>query len=118
MFYVPTAQNHVFRLERRDQTGYDVRDMVPPLVPPPAFQPSLPHIFLVRVALVRQMAEFHRLDDAVRNHRRSQTRAQAQEQHLATFVALAAGENFDVSATHIHNQHIHDEMLLGTNSPS
>src|SRR5216683_85216 len=33
------------------------------------------------------MAEFHRLNDAVHDHRRTQTRSESQEEHLSAFVA-------------------------------
>src|SRR5580704_7041582 len=87
LFYVTAAQNHVFRLKSGDQMGYDVGRIALPFVFSKSLQPSLANVILIGVPLVRQMAEFHRLDDAVHNHRGSQTRAQPQKQHLAAFVA-------------------------------
>src|ERR1700693_413255 len=77
LFYVTAAQNRVFRLKSGDQMGYDVGGMALPFVFPESLQPPLPHVVFIGVPLVRQMAEFHRLDDTVHNHRGSQTRAKS-----------------------------------------
>ena len=50
------------------------------------FQSSESDVALVRSLFVRQMTEFHGLDDAIYNEGRTEPRAQAEEQHLAALV--------------------------------
>ena len=87
LFHVAPAEDHVVGFQRCDEVGYNVRDMPLPPLYAPAVQASLPDKVFIGVLFVRQTAEFHRLDDAVHDHRRSQAGSQAQEQHLPALVA-------------------------------
>ena len=87
LFHVASAQNHVFGFERGRQIGDNLRDIALPLSLSGALQASLSDVFFIGVPFVRQVAEFHRLHNAVDDHRRAQTRPEAQEQHLSAFVA-------------------------------
>lgn len=84
---VPSAEHYVVWFQRSNKMGYQIRDMPPPPAFAQSVQASLPHVAFESVFFVRQMTEFHRHDDAVHNHRRSQTRAEAQEQHLSALIA-------------------------------
>src|SRR5260370_34103806 len=69
LLYVAPAKDHVLGFKRGDEIGYNVRDMASPTAYAHAVQPSLPDVVFIGVIFVRQMAEFHRLDDAIHDHR-------------------------------------------------
>src|SRR5260370_17195340 len=81
LLYVAPAKDHFLRFKCGDEIGYNVRDMASPAAYAHAVQPSLPDVVFIGVILVRQMAEFHRLDDATPDHPGPSTPAQPPEQH-------------------------------------
>src|SRR5262249_16922641 len=87
LLHVTSPQDHIVGLEGGDQEGYHVRYILRPLLLSSPIQSANAHIILIGALLVRQMAQLHRLDDAVQNHGSTQTRSQAQEKHLAALVA-------------------------------
>ena len=54
---------------------------------PSRSNPRMPDVVLVGAFLVRKMAQFHRLDDAVDDHGGAKAGSQTEEQHLAALVA-------------------------------
>src|SRR5262249_24882225 len=84
---VAAANNDVIGLERRNQPRHDVGDVTTPFLLAVALQAGTPHVVLEGGLLVGQMAELHRLHDAIDDHGRSKSRSQSQKQHLATPVA-------------------------------
>jgi len=85
---VPAAHHHVVGLQRRLQALRDVRHVAAPPLLAEALEAAPSHVVLVGAALpVRQVRELHRLEDAIDDHRRSETGAEAQEQHPAAPVA-------------------------------
>ena len=76
---IAPAQNYVVRFKSGDQTSHHVFDIAPPLFLAAFFQSSESDVGLVRSLLVRQMTEFHRLDDAIYNKGRTEPGAQAEE---------------------------------------
>ena len=83
---IASAQHHVVRFKSGDHASHHVLDVAPPLFLAVFFQSSEPDVALVRSLFVRQMTEFHGLDDAIYNEGRTEPRAQAEEQHLAALV--------------------------------
>lgn len=83
---IAPAQNNVVGFKRCDHAGYHVLDMSPPFFLAVLFQSRESHITLVRSFFVRQMSEFHRLDDAVYNKSRTEPSTEAEEQHLPALV--------------------------------
>src|SRR5439155_1003528 len=74
---VPAADHDLVRLERGAETRDHVQHVLAPVLLPVALEPSDADIVLECCALlVRQVAELHRLEDAVDDERRSQTRPQ------------------------------------------
>src|SRR5229473_4230017 len=63
LLYVAPAKDHFLGFKCGDEIGYNVRDMASPAAYAHAVQPSLPDVVFIGVIFVRQMAEFHRLDD-------------------------------------------------------
>src|SRR5260370_19863723 len=87
LLYVAPAKDHFLGFKCGDEIGYNVRDMASPAAYAHAVQPSLPDVVFIGVIFVRQMAEFHRLDDAIHDHPGPQTPAQPPRQQLAALVA-------------------------------
>src|SRR6185503_11615890 len=82
------AQHDVIRLQCGEQTLQDVIDLTLPFLPANALEGCGADALLERLAVaVRQMSEFHRLQNAIDDHRGAKTRSQAQEQHPAALVA-------------------------------
>ena len=88
--HVASAQNDVVGFEGGDQAAHHVRDIAPPFLLALLLQSPNAHVILVGALLVRQMAQFHRLDDAIHNHGGTEAGSQAQEEHLAALVASQA----------------------------
>src|SRR5262245_65484245 len=83
-----TAPEHdILGLERGDQASDNVLHVVSPFRQPVSLQPVHPDILLERSVPVWQMAELHRLHDAVDDHRRAQSGAQPEKEHLAAAIA-------------------------------
>lgn len=66
---IAPAQYHVVRFESGDHASHHVLDMVPPLFLAVLFQSGESDVALVRSLFVRQMTEFHGLDNAIHNKR-------------------------------------------------
>ncbi len=86
LFDVASAQYHVGRFESGDQASHHVFDIAPPLFLAVFFQSIESYVGFVRSLFVRQMTEFHGLDDAIYNKGGTEPGAQAEEQHLSAFV--------------------------------
>ncbi len=69
LFNIASAQYHVVRFESGDHASHHVLDMAPPLFLAVFFQSSESDVALVRSLFVRQMTEFHGLDNAIHNKR-------------------------------------------------
>jgi hypothetical protein len=82
MSHVATAKNDFIWFERGNERGDDICDLPPPAALARTFESPLPDVVFVRVLPVGKMAQFHRFDDSVNDHRRTQTRSQAEKQHL------------------------------------
>src|SRR5262249_24011766 len=61
--------------------------IAPPFLLPPLLQAALAHVVFIHALLIRKVAEFHGEHDAIGDERRSQSGAQAEEEHLASLVA-------------------------------
>src|SRR6266545_1214359 len=76
-FCVAAAENHIVRLKRRLELFDDLGDVAAPFLLSQPFQAGQPDVVLVGAAIfVRQVRQFHRLEDPVNNQRGTQTRAQ------------------------------------------
>ena len=69
LFNIASAQYHVVRFESGNHASYHVLDMAPPLFLAMLFQSNESDVALVRSLFVRQMTEFHGLDNAIHNKR-------------------------------------------------
>src|SRR5262245_800796 len=61
--------------------------MAPPFLLASPFQAARADVIFVTSFLVRKMSQFHRLNDAIDDHRRSQTSPKSEEEHLPALVA-------------------------------
>src|SRR5262249_57636352 len=84
---VAAAEDDVLRLQRGDEASDDVLDVTPPLRQPMSFQSVQSDVRLERFVPVRQVAQLHRLHDAVDDHGGAETGPEPQIEHLAAFVA-------------------------------
>ena len=84
---IASAQNHVIRFESGDHASHYVLDIASPLFLAVFFQSLESHVALIRSLLVREMTQFHWLHDAVHDKGRTEAGTQAEEKHLAAFVA-------------------------------
>src|SRR5262245_44327476 len=84
---VAAAEDDVLRLERGAEASDDVLDVTPPLRQPMSFQSVQSGVRLDRFVPVRQVAQLHRLHDAVDDHGGAETGPEPQKEHLAAFVA-------------------------------
>src|SRR5579863_3277316 len=85
---IAAADHHIVRLERGHQPFDHLRHLVAPLLRSEALQSRGANIVLVRpAALEREVAELHRLEDAVDDHGRAEAGAEAEEQHAAALIA-------------------------------
>src|SRR5215475_4563430 len=73
--------------ERGDQAGYHVSGRLFPFLLSQALASSDPDVVFKGPFPVRKMAELHRFHDAIHYHGGTETGAEPQEEHLATFVA-------------------------------
>ncbi len=80
---VAAAENDVVGFKGGNQPFHDIRDELLPFLLAILFQTANPDIILECRFLVRQMAQFHRFEDAVHNHGRTEAGAQSEEQHPA-----------------------------------
>src|ERR1700691_1086235 len=84
---IAASQHDVIGLQCLDEMHDDVGNLPPPLFLSEAFEAGDPHTILKRLALaVRQMPKLRRLQDAVDDHRRAQTRSQPKKKHPAALV--------------------------------
>src|SRR5262245_19593857 len=61
--------------------------MAPPFFLAPPFQAARADVIFVSSFLIRKMSQFHRLDDAIDDHRGAQTSPKSEEEHLPALVA-------------------------------
>src|SRR5262249_54251066 len=83
---VAAPEDDVLWLERGDEASDDVLDVVAPLSEPMRLQPVQSDVLLERAVPVRQVAELHRLDNALDDHGGAQAGAEPEEEHLAVAV--------------------------------
>src|SRR5205807_5022076 len=81
------SQDYVLSLQSSDQAVHHLKHMTPPFLFSPAFESLRSYVSLVSSLLVREVAQLHRLKNAVANHGCSQTCTKSQEKHLAAFIA-------------------------------
>jgi len=62
---IASSQNHVIGFKRGDQASHYIRHIAPPLFLASFFECLASHVVLVRTLLVREMAEFHWLQNAI-----------------------------------------------------
>src|SRR6266581_1170521 len=84
---VAAADQDVVGGERGGEARNDVGDLPAPFLLAQAFEAAQADVILVGRLLVRQVAQFHRLDDAFDDHRRTEAGTEADKKHLATLVA-------------------------------
>jgi hypothetical protein len=84
---VSSPENDVVRLESGDQQGNHVRDMSPPPLLAEPIEPAFADVVFLAPLLVREVAQFHGLDNRLHNHSGTQAGSQAEEKHRATLVA-------------------------------
>ena len=84
---IAAAEDDIFRLQGGDEVRHDIRDVLPPFVLAQAVETPLADVVFKRGFFIRQVSEFHRLDDAVNDHRRAEAGAESEEQHLSFFIA-------------------------------
>ena len=87
LLHVAAAEHHLVRLERRAQALDDVEHRAPPLLLAETLEAADAEVVLVGPLPVRQVAELHRLDDAVDDEGRAEPGAEAEEEHLPAPVA-------------------------------
>ena len=80
---VAAAENYVVGFKGGNQSFHHIRDVLPPFLLAKLLQTANPDIILERRFFVRQMAQFHRFEDAVHNHGGTEAGAQSEEQHPA-----------------------------------
>ena len=85
--HVASSENYIVRFKSGDHAGHNICDIAPPFLLASVFECFAAHIVLVRELLVREVAQFHWLHNAVHNQGRTEARAQTEEQHLASLVA-------------------------------
>jgi len=68
-FNIASSQNYIIGFKSGDQARHYIRHIAPPLFLASFFECLTTHVILVRALLVRKMAEFHRLHDAIHNQR-------------------------------------------------
>src|SRR4030095_3041107 len=84
---VAAPEDDLLGLERGDQPRYDVLDVTSPLREAVRLQAAQSHVVLERSISVRQMAQLHRLHDALDDEGRAEACSQAEKEHLADSVA-------------------------------
>jgi len=84
---IASAQNHVVRFKSGDHPSHYLFHMASPLFLAVFFQSGESYVSFVRSLFVRQVAELHRLYDAIYDKGRTESSAQSEEQHLAALVA-------------------------------
>src|SRR5262245_41824743 len=84
---VAAADHGVVGLKRGDEMPDDIENVMAPFLLAVTLEPMATHIVLIDAFLVRQVTEFHWLDDAVYDHRRSKAGSKADKEHLAALVA-------------------------------
>ena len=81
-FFVAPTQYNFLGFKCGDQLLHGFRDVTSPFVQAQTVQATLPDVMLVGMLFPRQMAQFHRLDNAACDDRGPQARSQTQKQHL------------------------------------
>src|SRR5690348_1476227 len=98
---ISSADDNVIRLKGRAKSFDHIGDVAPPFLFPEALQPANADKILVGLPfLVRKVAQFHRFEKSVHDHRGAQAGAQAEEKHTAASITaerLHGGvvDNFD-----------------------
>jgi hypothetical protein len=69
---VAAAEHHFVRFQGGNQSLHDIRDEFPPFLPALLFQTANPDIILEYRLPVRERAPFHRCEDAVHKHGRTE----------------------------------------------
>jgi len=80
---IAASENYVIGFKGGNQSFHDIRDVLLPFDLPMLFQTANSDIILERRLFVRQVAQFHRFEDAFHNHGRTEAGAQSEEQHSA-----------------------------------
>jgi len=86
-FDIASSQNYIIGFKSGDQARHYIRHVTPPLFLASFFECLTPHVVLVRALFVREMAQFHWLQNAIHNQSRTEACAQTQEEHLAALIA-------------------------------
>ena len=79
LLHIAPSQNYIIGFKGRDQTRHYIHDIAPPFFLASFFECLSAHIILIRPLLVREMTEFHGLDDATYNQCGAEPRAQSEE---------------------------------------
>src|SRR5215831_13113649 len=95
---VAAAQNHFSGFERRFQSFHHIGNVALPFPLPVFLESVTTDIVLVRPVPIRQMANFHRLDDAVVNQRAAEPCSEPQKQH----------RSFAIAAERLHRRVVDD----------
>jgi hypothetical protein len=66
-FDVASPQNYIIGFKSGDQARHYIRHIAPPLFLASFFECLTPHVVLVRALFVREMAQFHWLQNAIHN---------------------------------------------------
>src|ERR1700732_1216885 len=85
---VSAAEHDRLRLQGLAELGHNFGYVLLPFLSPQSLQSAQPEVIFVGFAmLIGQMGEFHRLDNPIDDHRRSQTCSQAKEKHSTSAIA-------------------------------
>ncbi len=88
LFAVAAAKDDVIGIQRRFQALHDFGDVAAPLFFAEAFEAAKAEVIFVGFPFfVGQVRELHRLKKAVHNHGGAEAGAEAEEKHVAAFVA-------------------------------
>ena len=79
MFDISAPKNHVIGFEGSDQARNNISNIAPPFSLPMLLEAAYADIVLEDAILVREMAEFHGLDNAIHNQGRSEPGPQAEK---------------------------------------
>src|SRR5206468_10343887 len=83
---VAAAEHDVVRLQRVRQVLDRLEDRLPPALEAAVLEPALADVVLERGLAEGEMPELHRCDDALEDHRRPESRAEAEEEHPTALV--------------------------------
>src|ERR1700751_3974828 len=84
---VTTPNNHIVGVEGVDQTGHSEGHVVPPFLLSQSLQAAEADVVFECPLLVRQVAQFHRYDDALNNERGTKAGPETKEQRISILIA-------------------------------